>query len=279
MQEAAVLAMGSGNFVAFSDALEMQLHNIVHVRVGGTMVELWSPEAPEFFLHHNHIDKLWDDWQKKSNAHLNAYSGAFNLNTPMPVAYGSTPGQYNNLKATKVMYVRYSASAAGLGHLLLPACLFLQVSSFTIDLTVLQTSLAKASPSQLAQIPQLAAPILNSAEEKMLTDMTRQSGGSSKQVQDFVDKLATAKTQLTKANEVLRKAGSLRTSFEKAIDKALGFDVLKAVEVLKIPRASSGGATTSGSPATTAGSPTICQRGTVYCAAQKRCLYVTQKCA
>jgi tyrosinase len=79
MQEAAVLAMNSANYVAFTDALEIQIHNIPHVRIGGTMLQTWSPEAPEFFLHHGHIDKLWDDWQKKSNAHLNAYSFPFEL--------------------------------------------------------------------------------------------------------------------------------------------------------------------------------------------------------
>ena len=32
-----------------------------------------SASAPEFFLHHGFIDKLWGDWQKKSIAHKRAY--------------------------------------------------------------------------------------------------------------------------------------------------------------------------------------------------------------
>lgn len=32
-----------------------------------------SANAPEFFLHHAHIDKIWADWQEKSVAHLQAY--------------------------------------------------------------------------------------------------------------------------------------------------------------------------------------------------------------
>jgi len=267
MQEGVVLAMSNANYVAFTDALETQIHNLVHVRVGGTMLQTWSPEAPEFFLHHGHIDKLWDDWQKKSNAHLNAYS--FPLNSVMPVAFGATPAQFNNLKATNVMYVRSSNSVSGAGHFVLNVCNLLVLSTFSIDLSVLQATIAKASPAQLLQIPQLPAPILTSAEEKMLIDMTRQSGPE-KNVQEFIRKLAVAKDQLTKANEALKSAGSLRTSFDKPLDKALGFDVAKAVEVLKVPHADR-----SATPATT---PQTCVRGAVYCVAQKRCLPVTQKC-
>jgi tyrosinase len=40
-----------------------QLHNRVHRWVGGTMVEMVSPNDPVFFLHHAFIDKLWADWQ------------------------------------------------------------------------------------------------------------------------------------------------------------------------------------------------------------------------
>jgi hypothetical protein len=264
--------MSSANYVAFTDALEAQIHNLVHVRVGGTMLQTWSPEAPEFFLHHNHIDKLWDDWQKKSNAHLNAYS--FPLNTAMPVAFGATAGQFNNLKATKVMYVRSSNGISGAGHFVLNVCNLLVLTAFSIDLSVMQATIAKASPAQLLQIPQLPAPILTSAEEKMLIDMTRE--GPEKNTQEFIRKLAIAKDQLTKANEALKNAGSLRTTFEKPLDKALGFDVAKAVEVLKIPHADRPATTPRDRPPAT--TPQTCQRGGVYCAAQKRCLPVAQKC-
>ena len=42
-----------------------QLHNRVHLWVGGSMVEMTSPNAPVFFLHHCFIDKLWADWQRR----------------------------------------------------------------------------------------------------------------------------------------------------------------------------------------------------------------------
>ncbi|MDQ3539675.1 MAG: tyrosinase family protein [Chloroflexota bacterium] len=41
-----------------------QLHNRVHVWVGGSMGPMSSPNDPVFFLHHCFIDKLWADWQQ-----------------------------------------------------------------------------------------------------------------------------------------------------------------------------------------------------------------------
>ena len=32
-----------------------------------------SANAPEFFLHHAFIDKIWADWQEKSTSHMFAY--------------------------------------------------------------------------------------------------------------------------------------------------------------------------------------------------------------
>lgn len=40
-----------------------QLHNRVHVWVGGNMLPMTSPDDPVFFLHHCFVDKLWADWQ------------------------------------------------------------------------------------------------------------------------------------------------------------------------------------------------------------------------
>ncbi|MEU9480391.1 tyrosinase family protein [Streptomyces sp. NPDC048191] len=41
------------------------LHNRVHVWVGGQMLSGASPNDPVFWLHHCFIDKLWADWQVK----------------------------------------------------------------------------------------------------------------------------------------------------------------------------------------------------------------------
>lgn len=40
-----------------------QLHNLVHVWVGGSMGPMSSPNDPVFFLHHCFVDKIWADWQ------------------------------------------------------------------------------------------------------------------------------------------------------------------------------------------------------------------------
>lgn len=40
-----------------------QLHNRVHVWVGGSMLPMTSPNDPVFFLHHCFVDKVWADWQ------------------------------------------------------------------------------------------------------------------------------------------------------------------------------------------------------------------------
>ena len=44
-----------------------QLHNRVHLWVGGSMVPMTSPNDPVFFLHHCFIDKVWADWQAAQN--------------------------------------------------------------------------------------------------------------------------------------------------------------------------------------------------------------------
>jgi tyrosinase len=40
-----------------------QLHNRVHLWIGGNMVSMTSPNDPIFFLHHAFIDKIWAQWQ------------------------------------------------------------------------------------------------------------------------------------------------------------------------------------------------------------------------
>lgn len=40
-----------------------QLHNRVHVWIGGNMILMTSPDDPVFFLHHCFVDKVWADWQ------------------------------------------------------------------------------------------------------------------------------------------------------------------------------------------------------------------------
>jgi len=74
-------ALALSNFADFSQQLE-QIHNGVHVWVGGTMSEI--PVAsydPLFYAHHAMIDRLWWLWQLQ---HPGADPPARYLNSPLP---------------------------------------------------------------------------------------------------------------------------------------------------------------------------------------------------
>ena len=58
-----------GRLKSFRNVLEgwwrgPQLHNQVHVWIGGSMGPGTSPNDPVFFLHHCNIDRLWAEWQR-----------------------------------------------------------------------------------------------------------------------------------------------------------------------------------------------------------------------
>ena len=62
------------DFFNFEVALRLYFHDEVHCIIGGTMCSFDSAAAPEFFLHHGFVDKIWWDWQKLSPAHkFNTY--------------------------------------------------------------------------------------------------------------------------------------------------------------------------------------------------------------
>ncbi|MCB5165749.1 tyrosinase family protein [Streptomyces bambusae] len=69
------------------------LHNRVHVWVGGQMATGVSPNDPVFWLHHAYIDKLWADWQK-----LHPQSGYLPTgNTANVVDLNDTMRPWNNV--------------------------------------------------------------------------------------------------------------------------------------------------------------------------------------
>lgn len=54
-------------FVRFDPARdEPELHNKVHMWVGGSMEPISSPNDPIFFLHHCNVDRLWAYWQLRN---------------------------------------------------------------------------------------------------------------------------------------------------------------------------------------------------------------------
>jgi hypothetical protein len=64
-------ASSERTYTGFTIELE-NLHNIVHLWVGGTMQTFQAPADPIFWLHHSQIDRLWSIWQSKTwNANKN----------------------------------------------------------------------------------------------------------------------------------------------------------------------------------------------------------------
>lgn len=55
---AGVLAIPPSKFTSFELALRVNLHDVVHCLIDGTMCSFDSAAAPEFFLHHTFIDKV-----------------------------------------------------------------------------------------------------------------------------------------------------------------------------------------------------------------------------
>ena len=54
----------------FRRNLEVNLHNDVHVWVGGDRGDMGpssSPNDPVFFLHHCNVDRIWEAWMQKNN--------------------------------------------------------------------------------------------------------------------------------------------------------------------------------------------------------------------
>jgi tyrosinase len=52
-------------FAPFQRLLE-QVHNNVHLAVGGEMATAQSPADPIFWLHHANVDRLWAVWQQRN---------------------------------------------------------------------------------------------------------------------------------------------------------------------------------------------------------------------
>ncbi|MGR8006939.1 tyrosinase MelC2 [Streptomyces hypolithicus] len=71
----------------------VNLHNRVHVWVGGQMATGASPNDPVFWMHHVFIDKLWSQWQQRhpSSPYLPAAS------TPNVVGLGDTMRPWNDV--------------------------------------------------------------------------------------------------------------------------------------------------------------------------------------
>eukprot|EP00118_Oscarella_pearsei_P004860 m.21480 g.21480 ORF g.21480 m.21480 type:complete len:448 (+) comp28181_c0_seq2:1933-3276(+) len=94
VEVAEVLSFSPDKFTDFNAGLT-SLHGIGHFIIGGTMFSMEAAYAPEFFLHHGFVDKIWADWQKKSTEHKEAHFSS--LTTPMTGTNGVTAKQVIDL--------------------------------------------------------------------------------------------------------------------------------------------------------------------------------------
>jgi hypothetical protein len=89
----------------FRAQVQYGVHNSVHRYVGGTMLNMTSPNDPVFWLNHCNVDRLWGDWQRQhpaETAYLPADGAStghnlddnmiFSAAPPPPWAGSSTPG-------------------------------------------------------------------------------------------------------------------------------------------------------------------------------------------
>jgi tyrosinase len=98
-----------GDFLDFSGAVE-DIHNAVHVWVGGTMGEI--PVAaydPVFWAHHTMIDRLWRLWQLK---HVHSGPPASLLRAALP-PFGMTVEQTLDSNTLGYDYAAFSAAVPG----------------------------------------------------------------------------------------------------------------------------------------------------------------------
>ena len=68
-----MLIMENGNasqFLNIESLLRFYFHDSVHCVIAGIICTINSASAPEFSLHHGYLDKMWWDWQNRSEAHI-----------------------------------------------------------------------------------------------------------------------------------------------------------------------------------------------------------------
>ncbi|MBD2041919.1 tyrosinase family protein [Microcoleus sp. FACHB-672] len=56
-------ALNTTSYLTLNTRLELNIHNPMHNWVGGSMNTMTSPNAPEFWMLHANIDRLWARWQ------------------------------------------------------------------------------------------------------------------------------------------------------------------------------------------------------------------------
>ncbi|WP_395045425.1 tyrosinase family protein [Flavobacterium sp.] len=82
-----------GSTVAdFSHRIE-HYHDFVHVWVGGTMNSATSPRDPVFYLHHNYVDNLWQQWEDQNTGNQSSLTLSGQANPIFQYNVPTTSGQ------------------------------------------------------------------------------------------------------------------------------------------------------------------------------------------
>ncbi|XP_078342749.1 tyrosinase-like isoform X2 [Oculina patagonica] len=127
-----LLRTPASQFETFEQDLRTIFHNNVHCLIGGTMCSVDAAAAPEFFLHHGMIDKIWDDWQSRSSAHKNAH-------------FPNIDGNVYNTSYTPRQLIDLNRQPSGVRVVYQDARIYAKVETF----------LAKLSFDQLGRIPRV----------------------------------------------------------------------------------------------------------------------------
>ncbi|WP_288855023.1 tyrosinase family protein [uncultured Pseudomonas sp.] len=93
-----------------------QLHNRVHLWIGGNMLAMTSPEDPVFFLHHCFIDKIWADWQAQMMLDKPALAPHY-----CPMQDGPTGHNYDDVIKPWTRRIREVMDITALGYAYEPA--------------------------------------------------------------------------------------------------------------------------------------------------------------
>ncbi|XP_031570716.1 uncharacterized protein LOC116305035 [Actinia tenebrosa] len=78
----------SKTFKHFEETVREELHSAFHDCIGGDMPDnRKSGHTPEVLLHHAFMDKIWDQWQSKSDWHRYQYFTSLNFRMPVADLY------------------------------------------------------------------------------------------------------------------------------------------------------------------------------------------------
>ncbi|KAJ2825107.1 hypothetical protein GGI24_003251 [Coemansia furcata] len=86
----------------FRPDIEYSLHGVVHINIGGDMLQGYSPNDWIFMLHHANLDRIW--WQWQQNNHLWTMDGPNYDNSATTI---STNIAYYNQPISTVMQLGY----------------------------------------------------------------------------------------------------------------------------------------------------------------------------